>query len=94
MPEDVYSPIQQRGEVMSPFNKTMSFNLSPQKALKPEIDQLMNSSRYNTCLQGRTSALGQDAFKILRDTNLMRYQQAIGEKMEKNHYAQRLEEMQ
>lgn len=81
---------------MSPFNKTFTYNFTPNstKNLNPEIEQLMNSSRYNTCLQGRTSALGQEAFKILRDTNLMRFQQASGEKMTQRNFNVRREEMQ
>jgi len=87
-----HEPTTERKEIMSPFGKTFHFTPTSKK-VHPEIEQLINSSRYNTCLQGRTSALAQDAFKILRDTNLMRYQQNLGEKICQNNYASRKEEM-
>jgi len=40
-----------------------------------------------------TSALGHDAFKILRNTNLMRMQQNDGEKITNKHYRHMREEM-
>lgn len=40
-----------------------------------------------------TSALGHDAFKIMRNTNLMRMQQEQGEKLTAKHYRMLRDEM-
>lgn len=62
--------------INSPLRSRIDF--SPKNA-KPEIEQLLNSSRHDTCLPGKTTNLGQFAFKVLKDTNLMSYQSAMGE---------------
>ena len=70
---------------MSPMNQN--------KKLHPEIENLLSSSRKMFSMKAGTSNLGHDAFKILRDTNLMRFQQQEGANKTQKQYEMLRDEM-
>jgi len=61
--------------------------------LHPEIDHLLQANPQLTCLKAGTSDLGQSTFKVIRSTNLMRFQQAQAEQETQAHYLKLREEM-
>lgn len=80
----------------APFGKTFHF-ASPVTAraspMAPEIENLLSATPRQTCMPAGTSALGHDAFKIMRNTNLMRMQQVEGEKTTQKHFRHLRDEM-
>lgn len=63
------------------------------KRVPTEIEHLMSANRNMHSLKARSSNLGHDAFKILRDTNLMRFQQDQGEKLTNKQFMVLRDEM-
>lgn len=57
------------------------------------MEDLLAATPLQTCLPPGASGLGQEAFKIMRKTNLMRLQTQTNEKFEAKHYAKLKEEM-
>ena len=41
--------------------------------MNPEIELLLNATPKISCLKAGTSAMGQEAFKIMKSGNLMRF---------------------
>ena len=68
---------------MSPMNQN--------KKPHPEIENLLSSSRKMFSMKAGTSNLGHDA--ILRDTNLMRFQQQEGANKTQKQYEMLRDEM-
>lgn len=58
-----------------------------------EIENLLSAGRNQNCLGAGASNLGHDAFKILKDTNLMRFQHDQGVKKTDKQYSILKEEM-
>lgn len=61
---------------MQPISSQFSFQ-SPTKVV-PEIESILGTSRFNPSVKGSLSPLGLEAVKIIKDTNLMRYQNSQG----------------
>jgi hypothetical protein len=57
------------------------------------MENLLQATPRQTCMPAGTSALGHDAFKILRNANLMRLQQLEGEKQTQSQYQKLRNEM-
>lgn len=78
----------------APFRSTFNFKSpEPLKKLPNEIDNLLSASRRQHYLGAGATNLGHDAFKILKDTNLMRFQRETGEKNTNKAYSILRDEM-
>merc|ERR1712203_20908 len=69
-------------DLYAPFGKTFNFASphSHRSSHHKEINNMLDATPRQRCMPAGTSNLGHDAFKILKDTNLMRVQQNDGEK--------------
>jgi len=58
------------------LGKTFTFfapTISESSAVNPEIELLLHATPKQSCLRAGTSALGQEAFKVMKTGNRMRY---------------------
>jgi len=75
---DVSEPFKRPGSsqevnLNASFGKTFNYKTPMSKAIHPEIDHLLLANPGMSCLQAGTSNLGQATFKVMRNTNLMRF---------------------
>lgn len=83
-------------DLYAPFNQTFSF-MTPRtgmnKTLHPDVDHLLHSNPAMSCLQAGSSELAQATFKMMRNTNMMRFGANRASEKAEDHYTRLRNEM-
>jgi hypothetical protein len=85
---DFYAPFNQTYTFMTPKN-----NPRHNQTLHPDVDHLLNANAEMSCLQAGSSDLAQATFKMMRNTNMMRFGTNMVQSKVDNDYQRMRDEM-